>query len=86
MPSPSMFIMAAPTLPVSLNAVMVSIKIAAVLFFIVDSATPIAVERLTSGYRNLESLRAFRDAAQAGDWQIELVLLQQDQPDAQANP
>ncbi len=56
------------------------------LFFIVDSATPIAVASLTGGYRNLESLRAFRDAAQAGDWQIELVLLQQDQTHAQANP
>lgn len=48
-----------------------------VLFFILDSATPIAVEDLQAGYSDLDSLRAFRSAAEEGGWRFELVLLQQ---------
>lgn len=46
------------------------------LFFIVDGPRPIDVQQVQQNLRTMEGLTRFRDAARAGGWQFELVLLQ----------
>lgn len=50
-----------------------------ILFFILDSDQPIDVDSLQQGYDDVASMRAFRDAAEAGNWRFELIMLHQPQ-------
>ncbi len=50
------------------------------LFFIVDSSRPIDVRQVQQDLSTMEGLARFREAAEAGGWQFELVLLKQAEP------
>lgn len=49
------------------------------LFFILTSDSPVDTETVQASYRDAAGMRAFREAAEAGNWQLELVLLHQDE-------
>ncbi|MEO5707277.1 MAG: adenylate/guanylate cyclase domain-containing protein [Alteraurantiacibacter sp.] len=49
-----------------------------ILFFIVSGDNLVAREHIQASYRDAASIRAFHEAAEAGNWQLELILLHHD--------